>query len=193
MTKENFWNWFDNNKTSLEKFILSEERDYKIYDLLTDNLKQYSEFLIPELTVTADNNFVLVISCDGIKQGIPFAEKLTENLKSFNNWEIQTYRQPGPMDVIPIAGLKLKRSDILLEWRKTSSGKYYITFFVKGFSSNNPNYEMATILHMDHTIGEYNAMTKIEGATIKRPGLLQSKKDLKTLDELKIELDSHCC
>jgi hypothetical protein len=141
--------------------------------------------------MTEDNKFVFVISCDGIKQGIPFAERLTENLKSFDNWEIQTYRQPGPMEVIPVNGLDLKRSNILLEWRKTSSGKYYITFFVKGFSSNDPNYEIGTLLHMDHTIGEYNSMTKIEGVTIKKLGLLQSKKDLKTLDELKIDLDKN--
>jgi hypothetical protein len=191
MTKEDFWNWFDNNKTLLETFISKEPRDYAIYEALSDNLKHYSEFLIPELTMTEDNKFVFVISCDGIKQGIPFAERLTENLKSFDNWEIQTYRQPGPMEVIPVNGLDLKRSNILLEWRKTSSGKYYITFFVKGFSSNDPNYEIGTLLHMDHTIGEYNSMTKIEGVTIKKLGLLQSKKDLKTLDELKIDLDKN--
>jgi len=44
---------------------------------------------------------------------------------------------------------------------------------------------------MDHTIGELNAMTRIEGVEIKKLGLFQSKKELKTLDELKIELDEN--
>ena len=64
MTKESFWEWFDNNKNSIENFISSEHTDYSIYETLSDKLKQYSEFLIPELTMTEDNKFVLVISCD---------------------------------------------------------------------------------------------------------------------------------
>jgi hypothetical protein len=191
MTKEDFWEWFSCNVTALESFITDNSRDYSIYETLSDKLKLYSEFLIPELTMTSDNKFVLVISCDGIKKGIPFAETLTKNLETIDNWEIQTYRQPGPMEIIPIDELSLKRSDIFLEWRKLPSEQYYITFFVKGFSPKDPNYEIGTLLHMDHTIGEYNAMTRIEGVTIKKLGRFQSKKDLRTLDELKLELDAN--
>ena len=38
-----------------------------------------TEFLIPELAMTENNKFVLVISCDGIKKGILFAKKPIEN------------------------------------------------------------------------------------------------------------------
>lgn len=190
MTKENFWKWFDKNKAGLEIFILSDSRDYSIYEELSEKLKQYSEFLIPELTMAENNEFVLIISCDGIKKGIPYAEKLTENLRKFDNWEIQTYRQPGPMEMIPVNGLNLKRNDIYLVWKKTSSGKNNLTFFVKGFSSKDSNYEIVIFLHLHHTIGEYNAMTKIEGFEIKKLGLHQSIKDLKTLDDLKLELET---
>lgn len=190
MTKENFWEWFEKNKAGLEIFISSEPRDYTIYETLSEKLNQYSEYLIPELTMTENNEFVLIISCDGIKQGIPHAEKLTQNLKKFDNWEIQTYRQPAPMEMIPVNGLNLKRNDIYVEWKKTSSGKYNLTFFVKDFSPQDFNYELGTLLHMDHTIGEYNAMTKIEGVEIKKLGIYQSEKDLKTLDDLKIELET---
>ena len=189
MTKENFWEWFDNNKTSIENFISSEHTDYEIYDTLSDKLKQYSEFLIPELTMTEDNKFVLVISCDGIKQGIPFANNLVQDLKPIDNWKVFTFRQPGAMESIPVNGLNLRRKDILLQWQKTSSGKYDLTFYVKGFSGNDTNYEMGTLLHMDHTIGEFNAMTRIGGVEIKKLRFFQSKKGLKTPDELKKELD----
>ena len=191
MTREDFWDWFDNNKVSLENFMSEKSRDYKIYEMLSGKLKEYCEFLIPELTINEENKFVLVISCDGMKQGIPFAEALTENLRKFDNWVILKFRQPGLMEFIPINGLNLKRSNIFLEWRKTSSLKYFITFYVKGFSSHNRNYEIGTLLHMDHTIGEYNAMTRIEGVEIKKLGLFQSKKNLKTLDDLKIEVDNN--
>jgi hypothetical protein len=190
MTKESFWEWFENNKNSIENFILSEHANYSIYDILSDKLKQYSEFLVPELTMTEDNNFVLVISCDGIK-GIPFANKLVKNMKPIENWTVTVFRQPGPMECIPVNGLNLYRSNIFLQWQKSSSQKYFLTFYVKGFSSHDPNYEIATLLHMDHTIGEFNAMTRIEGVEIKKLGLFQSKNELKTLDELKSELDGN--
>lgn len=188
MTKESFWEWFDDNKNLIENFISSEHTDYSIYETLSDKLKQYSEFLIPELTMTKDNKFVLVISCDGIKQGIPFAEELIKNIRPIENWIVVAFRQPDAMVCIPVNGLNLKRTNIFLQWQKSASGKYFLTFYVKGFSPRDPNYEIATLLHMDHTIGEFNAMTRIEGVKIKKLGLFQSKNGLKTLDELKSEL-----
>lgn len=191
MTREDdFWNWFASNKASLENFISSSDGDYDIYDALSEKLKQYNENLIPELTINEENEFVLIISCDGIKEGIPYAEGLTKNLQQFENWEILRFRQPGPMESIPINGKEYTRRSILLKWEKTPGQKYHLTFFVKGYSSQNPDYEISTLLHMDHTIGEYNAMTRIEGVEIKKLGLFQSKKELKTLDDLKLALDS---
>ncbi len=189
MKKEEFWNWFDENKALLEDLISEKSQSYEIYESLSDKLKQYNEFLIPEITSTLENKFVLVISCDGMKQGIPFVDSLTENLRHFDNWEVVKFRQPGPMKSIPLRGLNLRRNSIFLEWEKTVTGKYKITFYVKGYSSKNDSYEIATLLHLDHTIGEYNAMTKVEGVEIKKLGLLHSKKGLKTLDEFRTEIE----
>lgn len=190
MTKEEFWNWFENNKTALENLISGKNQDYEIYEALSERLKRYNESLIPEITINEENKFILIISCDGVKKGIPFAESLTENLRQFDNWLIQKFRQPGGMEIIPLNGLNLKRSSIFLEWREMSSKKYFITFYVKGFTPYNVDYEIATLLHMDHSIGEYNAMTRIENVEIKKLGLFQSRKNLKTLDDLKIELEN---
>lgn len=190
MTREDFWTWFEINKTSLENFISGKVNGYEIYETLSDKLKQYNQYLIPELTINEQNIFILIISCDGNKRGIPFADALMENLKGFENWQILKFRQPGPMEFIPINGLRLKRNNIFLEWQKTSSQKYYVTCFVKGYSPYNSNYETGVLLHLDHTIGEYAAMTQIEGVQIKRLGLFQSKKYLKSLDDLKIEIES---
>jgi hypothetical protein len=44
---------------------------------------------------------------------------------------------------------------------------------------------------LDHTIGEYDAMTKVEGVKFERLGLFQSKQGLKTLDDLKADINSH--
>ena len=44
---------------------------------------------------------------------------------------------------------------------------------------------------MDHTIGEYNSMTKVCGAKMNKLGFFQSKEGLQDLDDLKIELDTN--
>jgi hypothetical protein len=190
MENEEFWIWFGDHKQYLEDFISEKISDYKPYNELSEKLKEFNEFLIPELTMREDGKFVLIISCDGFKEGIPFVNDLREEIREVENWEIVKFRQPDPMEFIPINGLNLKRSHIFLTWQKKPSNKYYITFYVKGFSASNPNYETATLLHMDHTIGEYFSMTRIAGVECRKLGLFQSTKGLKNLDDLKLELDN---
>lgn len=184
MSKDDFWIWFEQNKTALEEFMSQKRRDYAIYESLSEKLKLFNEFLIPEMTLDREGHFILIISCDGMRQGIPFVEKLTQGIKEYSNWIIVKYRQPGPMTVIPLNGLNLQRKSIYLTWVKMPDNKYDLTFYVRGYSPDNRNYEIATLLHMDHTIGEFNAMTRISGVKINKLGLFQSKKDLKNLDDL---------
>jgi hypothetical protein len=54
---------------------------------------------------------------------------------------------------------------------------------------NNQTQQSGAILHLDHTIGEYNAMTKIQNVKFKSLWPFQSKDGLKTLDDLKVEMD----
>lgn len=189
MTKEDFWKWFEGNRGAIEHFILERTTDYSIYEMLSEKLNQYSEFLIPELTQTESNQLVFVISCDGDREGIPFVEELANNAKISGNWLVVKYRQPGPMELIPFNGLNLKRREIFLTWDQSSSKKHEITFYVRGYTPQDSRYQAATILHLDHTIGEYNAMTRIAKISFRRIGIFQSTKNLKTLDDLKAELD----
>ena len=128
MSKEEFWYWFETNIPALQEFILEEPRDYEIYEALSDNLKQFSEFLIPEITMDEQDHFILVISCDGNKKGIPAVEKLTEGIKEYYNWIIVKYRQPGPMKSIPLNGVSLNRKNIFVTWDQTPENKYRLTF-----------------------------------------------------------------
>lgn len=189
MTKEQFWNWFDSNKGAIEDLVLEKTKSYDIYDSLSGKLKEYSEFLIPELTQDERNQFVLVISCDGVKEGIPYVEDMVSNAETIPNWVVVKYRQPGAMKSIPIKGLNLKRSRIFLTWENKAAQKYWITFYIKGYSPQDSRYEVGAVLHMDHTIGEYNSMMKIEGVEFKKLGLFQSPRNLKTLDDLKTEIE----
>lgn len=192
MDKSDFWNWFIQNKSALEKIILGEVKNYNAYEDLSERLTQYSEFLIPEITQTIEGDFVLVISCDGVKDGIPFAEEVTSNIPPIEGWKVIKYRQPGPMELIPVNGLLVKRKKIFVTWSKTEFSKYLVTFHMRNFSDNDPRYKVGAILHLDHTIGEFAAMTRIEDVDFQKISLFQSTQNLKNLDDLKEEIDKDC-
>jgi hypothetical protein len=187
MTNQEFWKSFEANMPALEQLIDGESNDYAAYNALSADLREFSELLIPEIT-KQKKVYILIMSCDGIREGIPWVEKLTADVKDYPNWQIVKFRQPNSMRYIPINGIKVHRSAIWLDWEKTPDNKYNLTFFPKWYSGNG-TYQKGAMLHLDHSIGEYNVMTRIEAIEFKRLGLFQSKGDLKTFDDLKIEMD----
>ena len=185
MTKQEFWDSFEQHIPALEK-LLDGGHDYSAYNALSAKLREFNELLIPEITMKKGVH-VLIISCDGIREGISAVEYLTQGVEGYTNWQIVKYRQPNSMDFIPVHGFKVKRNDIWLSWEKTPENKYDLTFFPKWYSGNRI-YQTGALLHLDHAIGEYNAMIKVNGIEFKRLGLFQSKDGLKNLDEFKAEI-----
>jgi hypothetical protein len=53
--EEDFWIWFEDNKSEIEAFIDSDLSNTSIYQKLTTILKHYNDLLFPELTKTEDN------------------------------------------------------------------------------------------------------------------------------------------
>lgn len=189
MTRQEFWQYFEEHMSALEQFISSDDRDYTIYNAISDKLRQYNEYLVPEITMDEQDRFVLVLSCDGVREGIPALEHLAENLKDYPNWKIVKYRQPGPMKFIPLYGRKVMRKDILLSWNRTGDGQYQLTFYLK-WHYNKKTYESGAFLHLDHTIGEYNSMTLVGEIEFRRLGPFKKISGLKMLDDLKDEIDA---
>ena len=189
MTKQEFWSFFEEYMPALEQLLSRQSHDYAAYNALSDKLHEYNEYLIPEITIDAENHYILIVSCQGYKKGVPALERLTEDIKDYPNWKVIRYRQPGRMDFIPLNGHKVNRKDILLTWNKTSVDKYSLTFYLKWYL-NNKTRQTGAILHLDHTIGEYDAMTMIEGVQFKQLTPFRSKAGLKTLDDLKVEIDA---
>lgn len=122
MTKQEFWKSFEQRMPALEQLISEKSQDYAAYNSLSEDLHAYNEYLVPEITMDMENRFVLVISCDGFKQGSPAVEDLTKDIKNYPNWNIIKYRQPSPMKCIPLKGRKVYRKDILLTWEKLANG-----------------------------------------------------------------------
>src|SRR6185437_7883770 len=112
------------------------------------------------------------------------------DVRPYPNWKIIKYRQPGRMEFIPLKGQKVQWKNILLTWKRTTTGQYTLTFYLKWYL-NNQTQQSGAILHLDHTIGEYDAMTKIKSVDFKGLKPFQSKNGLKTLDDLKSEMDNN--
>ena len=189
MTKQEFWKSFEQHMPALEELISGKTGDYAAYNSLSDDLHAFNELLVPEITIDTENRFVLLISCDGCRQGSPAVEELTENIAPYPNWKIVKYRQPGPMKFIPLKGQKVYRKDILISWEMTSDGQYNLTFHLKWYLKNNQTQQTGAVLHLDHTIGEYDAMTRIHNVRFRSRGFFGSKNGLKTLDDLKADMD----
>jgi hypothetical protein len=173
---------------ALEELITGRTGDYGAYNALSDDLRAFNELLVPEITMDTDNRYVLLISCDGCRQGSPAVEELTDDVDVYPNWKIVKYRQPGAMKFIPLKGQKVYRKDILISWEKTPDGQYDLIFHLKWYLSNQTQ-KTGAILHLDHTIGEYDAMTRVRNVEFRSRGIFRSKVRLKTLDDLKAEMD----
>ena len=76
-------------------------------------LQLFNDHLVPEITMDKEDRCILVISCVGFRQSVSALEQLTEGIIEYANWKVVKYRQPGPMEFIPLNGQKVKRKNIL--------------------------------------------------------------------------------
>ncbi len=188
MTDKNFWDWFQSKKAEIEEFIISDTDDYSIYEELTDKLNNYNTFVIPELTRDTDDNNVLILSCDGKVEGIPFVERLYESAPIVEKWRFQKYRAPGQVRELTYQGLEFRSNDI--KARYTFEGQYYdIELFIKGYDDTDDRYKGLAFLYLDHMVGEYNVMTKIGKIEFRKTGFLNSSDDKVSLQELRATIE----
>lgn len=184
ISETEFWNWFIDNKPALVNFIKSGSNDYTLYNTLTEKLKLYNEEIFPEITINSKDEFVLIISCGGIKAGIPYVNRLCDAAPDITNCIIQKFRQPGHITELNFNGLTFSSDEIKIK-PTNNGGKFDIEVYIKGFSSNDNRYGNLAFLYLDHFIGEYNVMTKIGEIEFKKLGLFTKRQGLISLDELK--------
>lgn len=159
--EEIFWNWFKNNKSKIEKFIDSKDNDYSIYNVLTKKIKEYDDLLFPELTKTEDK-YVLIITPDGMKDGVIPTKTLGESHPEIENWIIKKFRQPQDEITLNFNGVEYPINDIeIYPEIDTDNEKVNIEVFIKNLNKDGKNFKSLAFLYLDHVLGEFNTITKV--------------------------------
>ena len=180
MKENEVWDWFSKNNKKLEDFLRSDMTDYSIYNELSRIISTYNGNLFPEITGHKSGKYVLIITCDGIREGIPFVEKLCDSAPAYDNWIIEKFRRPGHTRQLNFNGLELKESDIKIKYQQRR-GVYDVNILINDYKPNDDRYKSLAFLYLDHFIGEYNVMTKIGEIDF---DILKQDKDSVTLAEL---------
>ncbi len=71
MTEKEIWDWFSKNNKKLIDFLDSDMTDYSIYNEFTGLIQKFNKNLFPEITGHESGKYVLIITCDGHRDGIP--------------------------------------------------------------------------------------------------------------------------
>ena len=180
-----FWIWFNNQKKELENFLQSDFKDMSPYEILTEKATEFNEYIVPEITINKDNQFVLIISCDGMYQGISSVEKLFDATPHIENWIVKKFRQKGICYDFPVDGISFKKGEILVSFKEVpNTGKLLLDLYMKGYNENDERFDLASVVYLDHNIGEYNSMTKIYDINLKKLGWFTPRKKLISFQEL---------
>lgn len=188
MKEKAFWDWFLTHRIELEKFITSNTDEYSLFNELTSKLRSYNNLVIAELTMDLENNHILILSCDGRREGVKPVETLYEKAPVIDKWTIQKFRTPGHVKELNYQGLSLKPDAIKVKYN--FDGNYYnIELFIRGYSDTDDRYKGLAFLYLDHLVGEYNVMTKIGQIEFKKLGLFTGSSDKVTLQELRVAIE----
>lgn len=160
--EEKFWNWFVENKGRVENFIDSDHTDYSIYRKLTGEIQKYDRKLFPELTKNEDDKYVLIITPDGIKEGVEPTKNLAANCPEIDNWIIVKFRQPADGIVLNYKGLEYPSTDIEILAKIDHEREVVdINVFIRNMNKDEVLYQSLAFLYLDHILGEFNSITKV--------------------------------
>ena len=161
-SEETFWNWFISNKTRIEKFIDSKQTSYSIYNKLTEKIQTYHKLLFPELTKDKEDRYILVITADGLKEGLEPVQKLAAASPKIDNWRIHKFRQPCDEITLNLLGVEFPASDIkILAQIDREKEVVDVDIFITNMNLDVKKYQGLACLYLDHILGEFNSITKV--------------------------------
>lgn len=186
ISESEFWSWFEEQRTDIEHFIDSTDRNLDIFHGLTAQMKRYNNYLFPELSKSAGGKYILVITPDGISEGLEPTQKLANECPGFNNWEIKKFRQPNEDFKIEHDSVNFLPSDIkIIPEVDEQNEKVNIRVFIRNMEKDEMTYQQLAFLYFDHILGEFNVITRVGYIDFHNLSENQSVKDSINLIELR--------
>lgn len=168
----------------------SDRSDFTVFNQLTVQTKKVHAEIIPEMGFEGDN-YMLILSCDGIVEGIRPVQELAEKAPDIEGWVIKKFRQPFDNAQLNFDGLELKSDDIgIIHELDIDKEKVDITIFIKGYDSSDIRYQQLGYLYLDHIIGEFNVMTRV-GYIDFDEWTEEGQDDYSTLKELRLVIEDN--
>lgn len=162
ISEEEFWNWFKANKSQIETFIDARASDYSIYHELTSRLKNYHPLLFPELTKDEDGKYILVITPDGLSDGLEPTQHLAKHQPPLEKWVVKKFRQPNDEITLNFDGLTYPSDDILIVPEIDRKRDLVdIEVFIRNMNNDVKRHQHLAFLYFDHILGEFNTITKV--------------------------------
>ncbi len=162
--EDKFWNWFVKNQETYYNQTENNEIREKIFDELSNKLKEVNPDLVFEFSPKRANGIrELTISADGIREAFPAVESLIKKSPELKNWKFNAFRQRtrGNDFEIQYGDLKIGYSDIYFKSKK-DNGKLNIQLNIRDFNGKAQTQNAIYIL-LDNLLGEYDVETKIGG------------------------------
>lgn len=178
-----FWTWVKNNKTNIESILQS----HKFVSQLNAKIQSYNELLTFEIGRNKDDKFNFIISCGGIRKGIPFVKKLVEASEHIDNWNIIAFRQPKEeLHTITENGISIKPKQIKVKYKLINKNAN-LDLYIEGYDGLDQRYISIAFIFLDNLLGEFFVMNNINEIAFKP--MLSSESELITLEALKKQLN----
>lgn len=190
---DEFWIWFNHNKTIYEEFINSEGKNVQVYHDLTSAIHKVDSRVYPEIAKGENESFILVLTPDGLKEGVEPVQEFAAKAPEIENWTIQKFRSPGGLQEIRMNGKKLDMKSIRAEILDLERDKdlAHIQLFIPDYDSDTKLFMHMAFISLDHAIGEFNTITRIGHIDFTDLSQLSDSIESINLDELRIFIEEN--
>jgi hypothetical protein len=187
-TMNEFWTWFDQNKDSIATAMKSgnEETIRKTLDDVDTHMQQVApgiSFLFGQL----DNEYEFVVTAGGDRKHFPNVQSFVDAAPKIAGWKITAFRQPSVASDfrLQIGGIAMGAKDIQFQAFDIADG-LAITLYPANMTEDNRDlYSQAAVVILDHLVGEYDAVTKIQSLMVQPPSKAESGVPMRPMTELR--------
>ena len=186
---EVFWKWFNKEKTRIAREIDSGDPE-RVSEALDEVIQELSgeasglSFLYGDMK----DNKECVITALGDRDYFEDVKRLVDSAPKLKGWKVVAFRPAAKSTYgfrIKMGDIDLGVEDVKFQAFDLEGGKLGITLYPKGLTDENRDIVgNATIVLLDHTVGEYNAVMKIDSLIMQPIEKAEKGKKLYCLSKL---------